>query len=939
MISGLSMVFNNSRISGSQAMTSTIGGSAGSNVRRAQQHAPFFDVMREQAIGGGVAIVAGAFVYNRYLYTETELGITTIQDSRIAVTGSSFTNCKAVSFTGSYSGATSSVYGGAVSLLHSPQVSLFRQFDYTQPSLALKLAAFNLTFFILSSSFTTCSAFTTSRKPSPGTANAGGGAVHASIVAFSIVSVQSSSFSSCSVTVAIDGSPLSIGLPASKSIGGGVSVDITGGYNASVLLSSNTFLSCSANGAGPSYPFMAVRGGGVAVSRAAAIIVVNTSFSACSIAGATSVSVVSGGASLSAVLAPSVSLKGCSFNGAGSQDSSGTSAGLLVLASNSTPTQIAIDACSFSSTGTVSLNVACVDAATGFNSVACVHPGPAVSASNSNISQLAPAVATIDRSDFSKVGSAVLSLQQNVSLASSNTLIVCNSAQFAIFRKLLFDNFVYSCSPCPTFNVSLTSNVTLLETVSATSSSLIDQCVSLSSNPSTLSCPFGVDFCSTTLKLTSGFWANFTKAGDALNRVFRCPQGYCGCGSESSSCLLYPPLSLNYRTDDALCNGNRSGVLCGGCKTNFTQSLDGVTCISNDECANNVGWTWAVTVIGYAVYAAYTVLTSLKQDDGLITCMLFYGQMSLFASFQRLKTTFSDESQSSSAASSWASRVFQFESVTSSYSRTCYGQDMGAYAVTAAQLSGPAIVLVLSVAITLVLKRAQLFMQQRNINVKVSVSVTLSTVTLLLFSSVTTISFKLITCTKDLDVIFIDGTEPCYDAKWKGLVAVVVILCLFPVLFAAALRWKRLPLKIQTIVCSAYSESKYYWGAVTLAFRLVMSVVYASVREFPSIAALVQAALCFAMLMMLMHLKPYRHSFTYYFDVLCYVCLITQFVLEVLVRSTESMGISLSSDNNFSKSLDNSYVASFVLRYVHTHLKCTESGNLRYILFPVPTLV
>jgi hypothetical protein len=98
----------------------------------------------------------------------------------------------------------------------------------------------------------------------------------------------------------------------------------------------------------------------------------------------------------------------------------------------------------------------------------------------------------------------------------------------------------------------------------------------------------------------------------------------------------------------------------------------------------------------------------------------------------------------------------------------------------------------------------------------------------------------------------------------------------------------------------------------------------------------VQAALCFAMLMMLMHLKPYRHSFTYYFDVLCYVCLITQFVLEVLVRSTESMGISLSSDNNFSKSLDNSYVASFVLRYVHTHLKCTESGNLRYIFSPPP---
>jgi hypothetical protein len=36
--------------------------------------------------------------------------------------------------------------------------------------------------------------------------------------------------------------------------------------------------------------------------------------------------------------------------------------------------------------------VACVDVATGFNSVACIKPGPAVSATNSNISQLEPDV-------------------------------------------------------------------------------------------------------------------------------------------------------------------------------------------------------------------------------------------------------------------------------------------------------------------------------------------------------------------------------------------------------------------------------------------------------------------------------------------------------------------------------------------------------------------
>jgi len=89
-----------------------------------------FDVMREQAICGAVAIVAGAFIY---MTSADENGpsvengpiVTTVQDSRIAVYRSSFTNCNAVSFTGKPSLGPTSVYGGAVSLLHSPQVSLF----------------------------------------------------------------------------------------------------------------------------------------------------------------------------------------------------------------------------------------------------------------------------------------------------------------------------------------------------------------------------------------------------------------------------------------------------------------------------------------------------------------------------------------------------------------------------------------------------------------------------------------------------------------------------------------------------------------------------------------------------------------------------------------------------------------------------------------------
>jgi hypothetical protein len=270
-------------------------------------------VTLEQAMGGAVAIVAGAFVYNTMLTgsSPTVFGTTSMQDCRVSVSGSSFTHCEAVSFTGGPALGTASVYGGALSLLHSPQVSTSIG-GVLQPPQAPKLAGFNVTFYISSCSFTACSAVTNSTSVVPGAASGGGGAVYASSVAFTNVSLQLSSFSSCYVVVAIGASGSS-----SNSSGGGLSIDITSVSNlthASVVLSSNTFWNCSANGAGQYSPFTAVRGGGVAVSRAAAIKVSNASFSACSIAGASSVSVVSGGAGLSAVLVPSVFLTGCMFD-------------------------------------------------------------------------------------------------------------------------------------------------------------------------------------------------------------------------------------------------------------------------------------------------------------------------------------------------------------------------------------------------------------------------------------------------------------------------------------------------------------------------------------------------------------------------------------------------------------------------------------------------
>ena len=272
-----------------------------------------------------------------------------------------------------------------------------------------------------------------------------------------------------------------------------------------------------------------------------------------------------------------------------------------------------------------------------------------------------------------------------------------------------------------------------------------------------------------------------------------------------------------------------------------------------------------------------------------------------------------------SAVSAWFARVTQFDSITSLYSQTCYGINLGAYDVTAAQLAGPAIVLFFSMALTLVSKRMQPFLHNRKIDVVVSIAATLSVVILLLFSTVTSVIFKLVTCApitddRSDDVIFIDGTVKCNDRKWKGLFAVVALLCLFPLMFAAALRWKRLPDTVRKAVCDEYSESRFYWGAVTLVFRLGMSIMYATIRASPSTAAMVQLFFCVAMLVLLTYQKPYRVASTYHLDVLCYISLIVQFGLEVLVRESDSLGVSLSQNSPFSKTVQIAVEASFALR-------------------------
>jgi hypothetical protein len=149
-----------------------------------------------------------------------------------------------------------------------------------------------------------------------------------------------------------------------------------------------------------------------------------------------------------------------------------------------------------------------------------------------------------------------------------------------------------------------------------------------------------------------------------------------------------------------------------------------------------------------------------------------------------------------------------------------------------------------------------------------------------------------------------------------SLIAVAALLSVIPFIFWASLKFGKISAPAKSAVCSAYSHLRSDWVAISLIFRFIMTIIFATARQFPSVTAFALLICSMCMLILLMLLQPYAAKRTFYLDMFCYACLIAQFALQSLVRVSESLGIAVVATNNFRPALFAAARASAVLRCV-----------------------
>ena len=110
-----------------------------------------------------------------------------------------------------------------------------------------------------------------------------------------------------------------------------------------------------------------------------------------------------------------------------------------------------------------------------------------------------------------------------------------------------------------------------------------------------LPCPAGGN-CTSSLSARQNFWGY--PLGDKVHFTL-CPQSYC-CPAANQSC------AYNNRTYlHSGCQGNRTGILCGNCKKDFSETLFTTNCLPSKDCTHL--WYFIIIFICTSLFAMFLI--------------------------------------------------------------------------------------------------------------------------------------------------------------------------------------------------------------------------------------------------------------------------------------------------------------------------------------------
>ena len=337
-------------------------------------------------------------------------------------------------------------------------------------------------------------------------------------------------------------------------------------------------------------------------------------------------------------------------------------------------------------------------------------------------------------------------------------------------------------------------------------------------------------------------------------------------GKNNFGVILYKPCPFDYcrgDTDflledtDVICASNRGGILCGGCKMNFSRVLGSSKC---QKCSNNVGRFIAVH-LGHMFFGVFLVITLMVLDitvaAGTINGLIFYANI-----IQIQHTTFFRENTLNSISSTF----FAWLNLDQGY-EVCLYDGLDEYVITWLKMPTPLYIWFIAAVMIVVSHYSARFSNLIGKNsVQVLATLFLISYTTLFRLIIDVFSFTTVTYPDGYQkkVWFIDGNVDYFKGKHIPLIIATIFYSILTLLYTFILLTVQLLYKVShyrvmfwvqrlkpffDAYTAPYKASHRYWTGLLLVTRICLLVTFSTFQSInTSINLLTIILLSFALI-------------------------------------------------------------------------------------------